>query len=116
MRLLNCKKHEEYNEQIDIDTIDLLNNHPSIKGNNYLTDRIMEAALQPETGRSIVKRKSYSFEMKLASSLICTGVFVLVTNLVALNTNIFFADGFQRTISNINDILADVMNKFQIFY
>lgn len=116
MRLLNCKKYEEFNEQLDVDTIDLLNNHPSIKGNNYLTDRIMDAALQPETGRSIIKRKSYSFEMKLASSLICTGVFVLATNLLALNTHIIFADGFQRTIYSFNDILVNVMNKFQIFY
>ncbi|GMQ59495.1 hypothetical protein AN1V17_38920 [Vallitalea sediminicola] len=113
---MNCKKHNELNDQLDIDTIDLLNNHPSIKGNNYLTDRIMEAALQSEPGRITTKRKNYSFEMKLASSLICTGVFILVSNLLALNTNIFFADGFQKTIYNFNDILTNVINRFQVFY
>ncbi|WP_281819155.1 hypothetical protein [Vallitalea longa] len=108
---MNCKKHEQL-EILDVDTIDLLNNHPPLVRDKYLTDKIMTAVLNESEQKKSRKSFNYSFELKLANSLICTGVFLLITNILTINSNTYIYDGFRETICNFNNMLTNIMNYF----
>lgn len=95
-----------------MDTIELLNNHPPLAGDKYLTEKIMAAVLNEPEQKISKKSFHYSFEFKLANSLICTGVVLLITNILTINTNTYLYDGFKQTITNFNNILTNVLNYF----
>lgn len=105
---MNCKKYEQFDES-DIDIIDLLNNHPPLEGDKYLTDKIMTSVLYKSESKIEEKNISNTFQLKLANSFICTGVFLLVTNLFCLKSN---TPELQQTISQFNKIVSNIFRLF----
>jgi hypothetical protein len=110
VKSLKYKEYKEFYSEDIRGTIDLLDNHKSIKGNKYLTDRIMEAVLTP---KEVTPRNNYYFQMKLASSFICTGIVSLVTNFIAIKNNIIITENIKNTIWSFNDFLSQVISKIQ---
>lgn len=111
VRSLKYKEYNERNEKDMEDVITLLDEHPSIENNDYLTARIMHSINHIQEKAPIKKRKPLSFEMKLAGSLICSGVLILVNNVITLGQDLYFNEGVMKTIDSFNHILSDAINR-----
>lgn len=113
MILLKCKEYKDLGKDDLKETMDLLDNHPSLPGNRYLTEKIMIAASR--TDKAVIKRKHYAFEMKLANSFICTGIVMLMSNIIAMQKDIFLAEGLRENILSFNQLIAEIFSKLSGF-
>ncbi|QUI20982.1 hypothetical protein HZI73_01130 [Vallitalea pronyensis] len=100
-------KHEKNME----DVITLLDEHPKINQDDFLTTKIMQSVNHLAKNEVPKKRKPFTFEMKLAGSLICSGVLILVNNVITLGKDLYFNEGVMKTIDSLNHILSDAINR-----
>ncbi len=111
VRSLKYKEYIDKNQKNMEDVITLLNEHPSLGKDDYLTAKIMHTVNYSQEEVPIKKRKPLSFEIKLAGSFICSGVLILVNNIIATGQDLYFNEGVMKTINSLNHILADTINR-----
>ncbi len=120
MKILNRKnrKTSDLKQTVNVDEElqALLNAHPLIETSSNLSDRIMVSVQHSE--RIIHHKTTNAFAMKLANSLICTGILGLVVNMMTFKKNMFFTQGLQNGIISFNQVITELLDKlsqYQIF-
>lgn len=101
----NNKKEENMDS-----IITLLDEHERLESQDLLTARILHAVNRQEE-LPVRQSKQMSFQMKLAGSFICSGILILITNIVGLSKEVYFDAHLMKSMNSIGSIISEVINQ-----